>query len=306
MIKNRKKLMVLGLSALAACFLRNNGIIVVAATAAVYGVRWLLQRREKGGFWTLCSILIPLCVYMVFSNLLIPALGITKWRTSEILSLPFQQTARHIVFREDDITEEEKQIIDAVLDYERVKATYDPRLSDPVKSTYKGDEEALKIYLEYWFGELVEHPTTYLSATFNNSYGFFYPGAREDEDARGTYRDSRWDPELLPVEYSPFQDRLVKSFGTVIRYLESLPIFYPLCNVALHVWTFLWIFTGKVERRKLLPRAAMTPVLASVIALTGMPTFSWNGFRYALPVVIAVPFLVGLFIDLKRKEHCPE
>lgn len=297
--KDKRKFLLPNLAALAVCFLRNNGIIVVAASAAVYFVMWMLRRRDKEKLLLLCSIVLPLCAYMVFSNVIMPALGIQKWRTSETLSVPFQQTARLIVTHEDEITEEEKQIIDAVLDYERIKADYDPRLSDPVKCTYRADEEALKAYFKYWFGELLEHPTTYLSATFNNCYGFFYLDAKEDEDARGTYRDSRWDPELLAVEYNETQDRLVKSFGTVIRYLESLPIFYPLCNVALHVWLFLWMFTGKLDPGAKYTRGAMMPVLASILALIGMPTFSWNGFRYALPVVVSMPFLFGVFLDSK-------
>lgn len=295
--KRKRKITLLGLAALAVCFLRNNGIIVVGATAAVYFAGWVFGRRDKENFLILCSIVIPLCIYAVFSNVIIPGLGIHKYATSEILSLPFQQTARFVSSREEQVTEEEKQIIDAVLDYEYIKTHYDPRLSDPVKATYRGDEDALKVYLKYWAGELIEHPVVYLSATFNNCYGFFYPDAKEDEDARGTYRDSRWNLDQLPVEYNDFQLWLVMRYGTVTRYLESLPVFYPLCNVAIHVWLFLWMFTSKLGANAKYKRITMVPVMASVLALIGMPTFSWNGFRYALPVVVSVPFLVGMFLD---------
>lgn len=306
-MKNKRKLLLLNVAGLAVCFFRNNGIIVVGATAAVYGLLWLIRQRSKGNLAVVCSIVIPLCVYMLFSKVIIPGMGIPKWRTSEILSLPFQQTARFVSRYEELVTEEEKEIIDAVLDYERIRDNYDPRLSDPVKCTYRGDEEALKVYFQYWLGEFAEHPTTYLSATFNNCYGFFYPDAKEDEDARGTYRDSRWNPDLLAVQYNEFQNRLVMNYGTVTRYLESLPIFYPLCNVAIQIWLFLWIFTSKLASRAKYSRAGLTPVLASVLALIGMPTFSWNGFRYALPVVVAVPFILGLFADSKiQKENLPD
>lgn len=306
-MKNKRKLLLLNVAGVAVCFFRNNGIIVVGATAAVYGLLWLIRQRSKGNLAVVCSIVIPLCVYMLFSKVIIPGMGIPKWRTSEILSLPFQQTARFVSRYEELVTEEEKEIIDAVLDYERIRDDYDPRLSDPVKCTYRGDEEALKVYFQYWLGEFAEHPTTYLSATFNNCYGFFYPDAKEDEDARGTYRDSRWNPDLLAVQYNEFQNRLVMNYGTVTRYLESLPIFYPLCNVAIQIWLFLWIFTSKLASRAKYTRAGLTPVLASVLALIGMPTFSWNGFRYALPVVVAVPFILGLFADSKiQKENLPD
>ena len=293
--KNQAKLVTLTAAALAVCFLRNNGIIVVCATAAVYFALWVFRKRNRSTFLILCGMVLPLCVYLLFSNVIIPGLGIRKWRTSEILSVPFQQTARFISSREDKITQEEKEIIDAVLDYEKVKANYNPRLSDPVKSTYRGDEEALQVYLKYWFGEFLEYPVEYLSATFNNCYGFFYPNAIEHEDATGIYLHSNWDPELLPVSYNELQRFVIRTFTTAIRYLENLPIFYPLCNVAIHVWLFLWMFTSKVKDK--CNRVAMIPVLASVLTLIFMPTFNWNGFRYALPVVIALPFLFGLFFD---------
>lgn len=299
--KNRAKLVTLTAAALAVCFLRNNGIIVVCAVATVYFGVWVLRQRNRSTFLLLCSMVLPLCVYLLFSNVIIPGLGIQKWRTSEILSVPFQQTARFISSREDLITQEEKEIIDAVLDYEAVKANYNPRLSDPVKSTYRGDEEALQVYLKYWFGEFLEYPVEYLSATFNNCYGFFYPDAIEHEDATGIYLHSNWDPGLLAVSYNDLQQFVVKNFTTAIRYLESLPIFYPLCNVAIHVWLFLWMFTSKVKDR--CNRIAMIPVLASVLTLIFMPTFNWNGFRYALPVVISLPFLFGLFFDSQLENE---
>lgn len=302
-VKNRKKLVILAVAALSVCFLRNNGIIVVCASAAAYFFVWAFRQRNTYNFLILCGMVLPLCLYLLFSNVIIPGLGIQKWRTSEILSVPFQQTARFIVSREDLITEEEKEIIDAVLDYEKVKANYNPRLSDPVKSTYRGDEAALQVYLKYWFGELLEYPVEYLSATFNNCYGFFYPEATEDESASGIYLHSNWDPELLAVNYNELQQFMVRHFSTVIRFLESLPIFYPLCNVAIHVWVFLWMFTSKLRNNIKSNRTAMVPVLASVITLVFMPTYSWNGFRYALPVVIAVPFLLCLFIDSQMENE---
>mgnify|MGYP003307200992 CR=1 FL=1 len=301
--KDRKKLVMLTAAALAVCFLRNNGILVVCAAAAVYFAIWALRRRNKSNFLILWGLVLPLCVYLLFSNVIIPGLGIRKWRTSEILSVPFQQTARFITSREDLITDEEKEIIDAVLDYEKVKANYNPRLSDPVKSTYRGDEEALQVYLNYWFGEFLEYPVEYLSATFNNCYGFFYPHAVEHEDASGIYLHSNWDPELLEVSYNELQQFVVTHFTTVIRYLETLPIFYPLCNVAIHIWVFLWIFTSKIREKARNYRAAMMPVLASVLTLIFMPTYNWNGFRYALPIVIAVPFLLALFIDSQMEKE---
>lgn len=300
--KDMKKLAMLSAAGAAVCFFRNNGIILCISVAGVLLVKYICHRSNRATVLMLCSSVLPIVVYLLFSKCLIPALGIQKYRVSELLSIPFQQTARYVVKHEEDITEEEKMIIDAVLDYETIKTSYDPRLSDPVKKTYRGDEEALAVYLKYWAKEFLSHPKDYISATLNNCYGFFYPAAKER--SVGIYTNSSWDLKLLEVEYSEDRSARIEDYIKTIQYLEALPIFWGMCNVASQVWLFVWIFTSKIIDRTKFNRTTMVPVFASVVTLVGMPTFSHNGFRYALPIVIALPFLVGLFLESQFYEGC--
>lgn len=51
----------------------------------------------------------------------------------EMFSLPFQQTARYVKEYGDEISEEEREIIAKVLDYDSLAEIYEPMTADPVK-----------------------------------------------------------------------------------------------------------------------------------------------------------------------------
>ena len=58
-----------------------------------------------------------------------------------MFSLPFQQTARYVKNTGDEISEEEREIIAKVLDYDSLAEIYEPMTADPVKNN-----------LSFWFG----------------------------------------------------------------------------------------------------------------------------------------------------------
>ena len=113
---------------------------------------------------------------LVFHSLF-PALGITPGSKREMLSVPFQQTARYIRYHANEVTEKEKKAINAVLKYKKLEKKYDPDISDPVKSTYneKASAGELLDYFRVWFQMFLKHPEVYIQATMNNYYQFFYP-----------------------------------------------------------------------------------------------------------------------------------
>ena len=90
-----------------------------------------------------------------------------------MLSIPFQQTARYVKYYGNDVSTEEEKVIRKVLDYDTIGKNYDPDLSDPVKNTYKQKDEYLKDYFNIWFEMLKKHPTAYIQATLNGTYGYW-------------------------------------------------------------------------------------------------------------------------------------
>ena len=121
---------------------------------------------------------------LLFSNVLIPALGIRDETASGIYSVCFQQSARVLRDHADTVTPEEYAEIDAVLDAQNLPELYEPWISDPVKFTFRQygqgaaiEKEVLARYRETWLAMLPKYPLDYLESFFagNVSYYTFAP-----------------------------------------------------------------------------------------------------------------------------------
>lgn len=171
------------ISAILACLTRNNGVYLVVPTLIVFAA--LFRCRAAAA-----AALATAAVYMGVTVLLWPAIGVDMSTTQkEMLSVPFQQTARYLATYPDDVTDEERAAIEGVLPYDELPDLYLPDLSDPVKESYKlhnakveGSEEyteehpdALKEYFKAWASMGLRHPGCYVQATIANTYAYFYP-----------------------------------------------------------------------------------------------------------------------------------
>ena len=72
--------------------------------------------------------IMPLARYM---------LGAGRGGVQEMLSIPFQQTARYVKFHPKDITLSEKAILSKVLNYDKLAKNYNPVSADPVKGYHQ-------------------------------------------------------------------------------------------------------------------------------------------------------------------------
>ena len=55
----------------------------------------------------------------------------------EMLSIPFQQTARYVKYHPKDITLSENAVLSKILDYDKLAKKYEPLSADPVKGYYQ-------------------------------------------------------------------------------------------------------------------------------------------------------------------------
>lgn len=111
-----------------------------------------------------------------YSSLLLPALGVIPGEAREMLSVPFQMTARYLNTYPDDVTDEELQAVARVLDLKALEE-YNPRLSDPIKDSSNPElgNGNLAAYVKAFVSMGMRHPGVYLDAWLNMIYGYFYP-----------------------------------------------------------------------------------------------------------------------------------
>ncbi len=75
------------------------------------------------------TVLIPAVVTFILTAVY----DIEKGSIREMLSLPFQQTGRYVLTYSDEVTDQERQAIDKILDYDSLSDGYNPLLADYVK-----------------------------------------------------------------------------------------------------------------------------------------------------------------------------
>lgn len=296
------------IASLVLCFTRNNGIYIalptLLAAAAFYGFGRAFPRRvgrrsarTAVGLAVACAV-----VYLLVMNVAWPALGINTRENKEMLSIPFQQTARTLLEHPGDATDAERAAIAAVLPYDDLADLYLPDLADPVKESLLDESGNLEgrerdTYFRAWFSMGLRHPATYLRATLANTYAYFYPWAivGPNVDRPLWYVWMQGEPinktfqvhNLMPDEV---RRPVTKFFDAQL----SIPVLSALYSPALYVWAFLVLVTyafHRGNRRALVLAVPMAMLLLTVLAgpLNGQ-------LRYVLPIACALPLLAGCLL----------
>lgn len=142
--------------------LRNNGKIIYLAIFVVILVYIIRKKKLEKNVLVLA---LPLILSSVITAGITTAFAVQKDTPKEMLSLPFQQTARYVRDYGDDVTEEEKEVIGKVLDYNKIADVYMELTSDPVKTTYHAEStDDLIAYFKVWFKQFWKHPLCYVEA----------------------------------------------------------------------------------------------------------------------------------------------
>ena len=273
--------------------LRNDGQYVIFLTLLL-ALLYKAARKKALAFLGVAAAAVLSLNWIVF-----PLLNVEPGSIREMLSLPFQQTARYLRDAGWDVTEEEKAAIDRVLDYDVLAESYDPDLSDNVKSTYHGETEDLKDYFSAWFQMLLRHPGIYIQATMNNYYQYFYPGEslfngytyswggqvmETVNDAEGTDFNL---PEQLQSLREGYQSLREDTFRT--------PLLSWLNSPALYTWAAILYLLYCLRRKSFVGFVYGVPMLVQMLIFITGPT---NGAycRYEYPMLIYLPavLLLGL------------
>ncbi|GAA3653104.1 DUF6020 family protein [Microbacterium marinilacus] len=117
---------------------------------------------------------------VVWPMLVLPALGIERGTSADMMTVFVQQTARIAAEHGDEIPDDEIQAIDEVLRWDGLAEAYVATRSDSVKGRWDVDATTQQKldYLGVWLAQLVRYPGTALSATAANTYEYFAPVTR--------------------------------------------------------------------------------------------------------------------------------
>lgn len=238
---------------------------------------------------------------VLYNNILLPSLQITPGSKAEMLSIPFQQTARYKRDYPNDVTKEEKEAISAILDYDNLEKIYVPSLSDKVKLTFnqKATNKELKSYFRAWFQQFCRHPGVYIEATINNLYEYISPYSNNamvysykeiSQQQIDIQKDkcSRYGMKFsLPSNLKKYRE----NFEQLREWVFSLPILVLLLKPFSYVWIVIaWsLYCIRSKNKKAI--LMCVPLLVQCLICVAGPA---NGayFRYLYPIAMCLPIVI--------------
>ena len=272
---------------------RNNGILTIVLTLPI-----LLILKKESRIYLSIILISCLSLYIGYNKLLLPHFEIANTSIREILSIPFQQTARHVKYYDKDLNDKDKEVIDKVLGYDDLATRYRTDLSDPVKNKFNKytTNEELKKYFEVWFKYLLKRPVVYIDATINNIYGYLYPNT----SAWYVYTDLN---NKLPEAGFDYHYNNLDSLRLCLKsYAEAfpyIPIIGTIANIGLVVWIHILLLSILIVHKMKKYLVVLLPSLSLILVCMISPANTY--FRYVLPCVFALPFIICvLYNELKN------
>ncbi len=295
--RHKGSAILLTLASLMIVVFRKEGKYLVFVALAV-----LLAIARK--HWQDFCIAAVACAGALFliEGVYMPVNGIKDGPVKEMLSLPLQQTGRYIWLHQDEITPEEREALEAVFVPELSQVGYVKETSDCVKGFFEDypSKDALKGYFKVWFRQGLKHPATYLQATINQTYGYFYPPRRDIRDELAYFGFSfdtamYLDRDNMEASFAIEDGTCRKRIKEMLFATSHLPLIGGLYRAGTHTFLLLAMIAFLLSERKYKKVLLLIPsVLILLVALASPLNAS---IRYMLPIMMVLPVHIAWCAD---------
>ena len=287
-----KRALAIAIVTLIAVLLRKTGLYELIPAL----VLMVLALKKESRLKILCATCAALVLSSCANNVIYPALNIAAASEKEAFSIPFQQTARYVNQFPDEVTEAEREAIDAVLVYDELDL-YTPEVSDPIKGNYREDSSALPEYFKHWFNMLLKHPVCYFEAAFMISYGYIAP-TKVQLDA---FIQSVYFPQADKLGvYRVFGDFPTRLFDSIRQMFIEFPLTNILCRAGFYTWILMICFVLLLKNKQYKALLLFVPGIMNILVCIASPLCASN--RYELPVIASTFLIVG-WTMINSKKH---
>ena len=262
---------------------RTNGWLIYLVTFLLY----LIFVRKDKRFILVMGILSAIGWFML--NPALSKLDVEEGDLAESLSIPIQQVSR-VIADGRELTEEEAQLLERVVDLEEVPQLYTDWISDPMKievrsKDYAYFQEHLSEYTSLWFKLGLRYPAEYVKAWVDQTKGYWNAG----------YGYAMYSETITENPYGVEKSGGSNVFSALFRLFFGLSrhviFFEPLHSIGLHVWIFLLCLILNIRCRRDLWIIFMPLLLLLVGMWFGTPVYCC--FRYVYPLFVSMPLLVS-------------
>ncbi len=280
--------------------LNKKAIYSVLIVLLVSSILYLFKKiKSRKIFLTIITVIF----YIVVSDIIYPALYFTPGSVREPLAIPIQQISRLIITHENDLSSEELNAIEGILDYKNIKKYYVPNNVDYVKANlfnkeYTSEEmkEFILVYIKLFF----KFPSTYISAFVNSTYEYF--GGFNIKSPLPAASDS-WNYIDKRITYSrvEWRENARKKLFNIYQLAMKLPLVGLLYTIPTYTWLLIIICAIILLKKE---TKYIIPAIPSFTALLLLLLSPVNGvMRYAFPIIFSMPMLIGYVLILKDKKR---
>ena len=148
----------------------------------------------------------------------------------------------------------------------------------------------------------LKHPSVYIIATLNSTYGYFYPDRKESKDGLAQFTIDTFGGNKMNLDIHLNNTEQIKRIEVFMNMIRNLPFISLFFSCGFYSWliiisTLLLIYYRKYK--EIIPLISMYTIILVCIA---SPVNAY--LRYMLPIIISMPFLMGwiYFSILKEDE----
>lgn len=314
------------ISSIAVLLLRNNGKYALYPTLVFvffYGLYHYIKAKrdnKRSGLLKYCLLLIvlPVLISICANGCLNTVYSVEKGSIREALSIPIQQTARYVKYYEEDVTEDEKEALLKLFDFESLNElgeSYVPKVSDytKIKFVYYPSIEQLLDYFRIWLSMGIRHPGTYIAATMNQNFYLFdlstpnnivnvgvdgLGGVSSAGKARENVITLNEDIEMYNIDGFSTAHKLLFILYQAYFYL---PIIGYLAHPALYTLIMLACVAIIVKRKTCNALYGMLPIALAWITVILAPAIQRHP-RYMFPVIFSMPIYLAFFLKQVRDK----
>ena len=300
-----KDYIILAIEGLLCVFLRNNGIYAVIPALFML----LIPVKDKTRRTLLVGITIGIVILTsIVNGPVFKAMGIEQTNIREALSVPMQQSARYIAEYGDEVTEDEREVLESFFnDYDNIPNVYEPFCADAVKNTVFVEKEELPRYFATWFKMGLKHPGVYIDAFMCLNYGYFAP-VEQNAEANGDMPNQEHDAIMSQLnDMGTDGTQNTESIGILksLIYINMVfPIIRYLTMPGIYMWLMIVLTAIILKCKSHKGYVILIPNIINLLVCLASPLC--NGMRYELPVVLSMPLIMAVTAVLISEKHNSE
>lgn len=281
------------------CLFRSNGWYAFLVCIPFFTASFWKKNRKVLGLLA-ASLLVAVVVKYPVMN----GCQVTPPDFVESLCIPLQQVS-YVLANDRELSLEQLELIDSVIDRNYVKNLYNPEFADNMKELVRaGHPEYLeahkKEFFRLWLDLLLQYPGDYLEAYIRQTNGYWYPDSYYPvADAEGVSATE------LGVSHTPLirGPLVVKGKEIAVKLGSMVPVYGTLWSMGAAFWILLLMMGCALVRReegKLLYALPCLLLWGTVMIATPVAT----EFRYVYFLMLCMPFYLCMMVLEEPSQSC--